>query len=54
MRRDLLAAWAGRSFALVYRPQLNLVTGRVTAFEALLRWPDPAHGDVSWWWAWSR
>ncbi len=46
LRRDLLAAWASRSLTLVYQPQLNLAAGRVSALEALLRWPDPERGDV--------
>jgi diguanylate cyclase (GGDEF)-like protein/PAS domain S-box-containing protein len=43
---DLAAAWADRSLRLAYQPQLNLVAGRVSAFEALLRWPHPERGDV--------
>jgi diguanylate cyclase (GGDEF)-like protein/PAS domain S-box-containing protein len=33
-------------FTLVYQAQLSLLTGRVTSFEALLRWQHPVWGDV--------
>jgi diguanylate cyclase (GGDEF)-like protein len=44
---DLRRAQALREFALVYQPQLNLSSGRVTGFEALLRWHSPTRGLVS-------
>jgi diguanylate cyclase (GGDEF)-like protein/PAS domain S-box-containing protein len=43
---DIRRAWAERRFALAYQPQLNLFNNRVIAFEALLRWSDPARGHV--------
>jgi diguanylate cyclase (GGDEF)-like protein/PAS domain S-box-containing protein len=33
--------------ALYYQPQIELKTGRVTGFEALLRWFRPGHGLVA-------
>jgi diguanylate cyclase (GGDEF)-like protein len=44
---DLRRALALREFSLVYQPQLNLRTSRVTGFEALLRWQCPRRGAVS-------
>ena len=35
-----------REFELYYQPILDVVTGRVTQVEALLRWNDPARGVV--------
>jgi diguanylate cyclase (GGDEF)-like protein len=31
-------------FVLHYHPQLDLATGRITCFEALIRWQHPEHG----------
>jgi len=44
---DLRRALALREFALVYQPQVNLQSMRVSGFEALLRWHNPARGIVS-------
>lgn len=33
-------------FELFYQPQVDAVTGAVTAAEALLRWHSPEHGEV--------
>jgi diguanylate cyclase (GGDEF)-like protein/PAS domain S-box-containing protein len=39
-------AWEKRHFELAYQPQFNILTGRVVAFEALLRWPHPTRGNI--------
>jgi diguanylate cyclase (GGDEF)-like protein len=44
---ELRAAVAQERFELHYQPLLNLQSDRITAFEALLRWPHPARGVVS-------
>jgi len=47
LETDLRRALALREFALVYQPQVDLLTRRVTGFEALLRWNSPTRGMVS-------
>jgi diguanylate cyclase (GGDEF)-like protein len=44
---DFRRALALRELALVYQPQLNLGSKRITGFEALLRWHNPKRGLVS-------
>jgi EAL domain-containing protein (putative c-di-GMP-specific phosphodiesterase class I) len=34
-------------FALVYQPQVDLTTGRITGVETLLRWNHPTRGPIS-------
>jgi len=41
-----MALGQGR-FRLHYQPQVDLVSGRVVGAEALLRWRDPALGEIS-------
>ncbi len=43
---DLRSAVAAGALDLVYQPQINLRTARVTWFEALLRWRHPVRGMV--------
>jgi diguanylate cyclase (GGDEF)-like protein len=37
---DLRQAFAANRLQVWYQPQISLATGRVSGFEALLRWPD--------------
>jgi diguanylate cyclase (GGDEF)-like protein len=44
---ELGAAFAKDEFELHYQPQVDLATGEVTGFEALLRWRHPERGLIS-------
>jgi EAL domain-containing protein (putative c-di-GMP-specific phosphodiesterase class I)/PAS domain-containing protein len=44
---DLRRALAAGEFHLLYQPLINLVSGRIAGFEALLRWRHPGRGLVS-------
>lgn len=44
---DLRSALVNGEFELHYQPVVNIATGQVTGFEALLRWHHPARGLVS-------
>jgi diguanylate cyclase (GGDEF)-like protein len=44
---ELRAAVRHRAFVLHYQPQLDLRTGRISAVEALVRWPHPRLGLVA-------
>jgi diguanylate cyclase (GGDEF)-like protein len=47
LETDLRRALVLRELALVYQPQFNVASGRITGFEALLRWRHPKRGLVS-------
>lgn len=47
LETDLRRALALRQFEVHYQPQVNLETGFLTGFEALLRWRHPDRGLVS-------
>jgi EAL domain-containing protein (putative c-di-GMP-specific phosphodiesterase class I) len=47
MESDLRQAIADNALSLAYQPVANLQTGRVTGFEALLRWDRQQCGRVS-------
>lgn len=40
-------ALINNEFSLHYQPQIDASTGRIRGFEALLRWHNPALGDIS-------
>lgn len=44
---DLRRALSLKQFRLVYQPQVDMHTGRLAGFEALLRWDHPVRGAVS-------
>jgi len=44
---ELRQAEEGEAFALHYQPVVELESGRLTGFEALLRWPRGGEGPVS-------
>jgi diguanylate cyclase (GGDEF)-like protein len=47
LEMDLRAAVARDEFEIHYQPIVNLASGRVSGFEALLRWNHPVRGLVS-------
>lgn len=46
LANDLHRAQERGEFKLVYQPQINLKTGEISGFEALLRWQHPLYGLV--------
>lgn len=47
LKNGLAAALERREFHLLYMPKLDVVTGRITGVEALMRWENPNLGLVS-------
>jgi len=47
LERDMRTSLVQGGFTLFYQPLVNLQTGKVTAFEALMRWDHPERGRVS-------
>ena len=47
LEADLRTAIAERQFSVHYQPIVDLATGRVASFEALLRWEHPTQGLIS-------
>ncbi len=46
LEEDLRRALDRQEFRLAYQPIIDLESGRLTGFEALLRWNHPRRGDV--------
>jgi predicted signal transduction protein with EAL and GGDEF domain len=47
LEQDLRYALARHQFKLVYQPQIDINSGDITGFEALVRWEHPDRGLVS-------
>ena len=47
LENDLQTALRDREFTLLYQPIVKLTTGRICAFEALMRWNHPKRGAIS-------
>lgn len=47
LEHDLRHAVSRNQLRLVYQPQVDIKSGEVTGFEALVRWRHPERGDVS-------
>jgi len=47
MEAELKLALGRDEFSIDYQPLADLVTGKITGFEALLRWTHPAKGAIS-------
>jgi diguanylate cyclase (GGDEF)-like protein len=46
IERDMRKALGAGEFELYYQPMVNLESGEITAFEALIRWHHPTQGMV--------
>jgi diguanylate cyclase (GGDEF)-like protein len=46
LERDLRTAVQQGGFEVFYQPMIDLKTGSITGFEALLRWPHPTRGMI--------
>lgn len=47
MENGLRQAIKNDEFLLYYQPQIDLITGRISGFEALIRWMQPNRGMIS-------
>src|SRR5690606_23181180 len=47
LEHDLRHAVSRNELNLVYQPQVDIKTGTVTGFEALIRWTHPERGPIS-------
>jgi predicted signal transduction protein with EAL and GGDEF domain len=46
IEHELRQAMAGGELGLVYQPQIQIDSGEIIGFEALMRWRSPRRGDV--------
>ncbi|HXW24087.1 MAG TPA: EAL domain-containing protein [Xanthobacteraceae bacterium] len=47
METDLRAAFVRNEFELYYQPTIDIASGRIVGFEALLRWNHPERGIIA-------
>jgi diguanylate cyclase (GGDEF)-like protein/PAS domain S-box-containing protein len=47
LMRDLRAAVGTDQLSMKYQPLVNLATGEIVGFEALMRWQHPLHGPIA-------
>ncbi|MCB2291101.1 EAL domain-containing protein [Clostridium sp. CS001] len=47
LQRGIRKALENNEFVLYYQPQIDVLTGRLSGYEALIRWISPKHGFVS-------
>ncbi len=47
MEQDLHRALRDEEFYLMYQPQIDTLTERITGYEALIRWNHPERGEIS-------
>src|SRR5258708_35471179 len=47
LEKDLRLALEREEFTVYYQPQLELKTGGIVGFEALVRWPHPRRGMIA-------
>src|ERR1035441_9179250 len=47
MDKDLRLALEREEFFLLYQPQMDIGSGRITGFEALIRWQHPEMGLIA-------
>jgi EAL domain-containing protein (putative c-di-GMP-specific phosphodiesterase class I) len=47
LERDMRQALARNEFVMFYQPQLDLASGKVRGYEALVRWERPGEGIIS-------
>ncbi|XZG69666.1 putative bifunctional diguanylate cyclase/phosphodiesterase [Chitinibacteraceae bacterium HSL-7] len=46
LERDIRHGLASRQFRLVFQPQVDITTGQLNGFEALIRWRHPERGEI--------
>lgn len=47
LQSSIRKALENNEFVLYYQPQIDVLTGRLSGYEALIRWISPKHGFVS-------
>ncbi len=47
LEQEMHVALADNQFAMVYQPRVDLMSGRITSAEALIRWQHPTRGLVN-------